>query len=151
MANVNEASDANLANSQDVGLNAEIARALDAFSAFSDKVKDVGEEYQFGHDKLETLQVNVTRECNLACKHCHLECSPARSECMSRETMQACLDVFVSRGFKSLDVTGGAPEMNPNLEWFLREAVSRGISVMLRTNICIHEQDEYKHFPQKPL
>ena len=143
-----EVSSANLAGSQDAELNDEIKRAMDAYPAFAEKIEEVDPGCQFGHDALETLQVNVTRQCNLSCKHCHLECSPVRTECMSQETMQACLDVFTSRGFKSLDVTGGAPEMNPHLEWFLREAVTRDIPVMLRSNICIHEQDEYKHFPQ---
>ena len=125
--------------------NQEIAQAMNAHPAFKDKVND---EYKFGHDSLDVLQVNVTRKCNLACKHCHLECSPARTETMSRDTMQACLDVFCARGFKTLDVTGGAPEMNPHIEWFLREAAARGIHTMLRSNVCIFEQAGFEHFPQ---
>ena len=126
-------------------LNEQIKDAMNSYPAFIDKVS---KEFRFGHSELDTMQVNVTRKCNLSCAHCHLECSPARTEMMSRETMQACLDVFCARGFKSLDITGGAPEMNPHLEWFLREATHRNIPIMLRSNVCIHELSDYQHFPE---
>ncbi len=89
-------------------------------------------EYRFTENALDTLQINIGLKCNLACKHCHVESSPARTEEMSRETLKQCLAVFCDRGFKTIDITGGAPEMNPNYEWFLREAVGAGASVMTR-------------------
>ena len=66
---------------------------------------------RYTDEQLTTLQVNVGYRCNLACKHCHLECSPARTESMSREVMQACLDAYETCGFSSVDITGGAPEV----------------------------------------
>lgn len=106
----------------------------------------VPEEHRMTKDPLGTLQINVGYRCNLACRHCHLECGPTRTEAMSRETMQACLDAFETGGFKSVDITGGAPEMHPDLEWFLREWQTRGVAPIVRTNLCILMQPEYTHF-----
>ena len=108
----------------------------------------VPEEHRWTNETLTTLQVNVGYKCNLACKHCHLECSPARTEAMSRETMQACLDAYETGGFKSVDITGGAPEMHPDLEWFLRQWQERGVKPIVRTNLCILTDPQYAHFVQ---
>ena len=108
----------------------------------------VPEEHRVTNDPLTTLQINVGYRCNLACKHCHLECGPMREETMSRETMQACLDAYEVGGFKSVDITGGAPEMHPDLEWFLRQWRERGVRPIVRTNLCILTQPEYEHFVQ---
>ena len=62
-------------------------------------------------EKLSVLQVNLGRLCNLSCKHCHIEAGPNRKEIMTRETMQHVLRVLPN--FATLDITGGAPEMNP--------------------------------------
>ena len=65
---------------------------------------------------------------------------------MSRETMEACLAVYVSQGFKLLDITGGAPEMNPNLQWLIEQAARRNISTVVRTNLTILLEPDYQHF-----
>lgn len=103
-------------------------------------------EHRITNDQLSTMQVNVGYRCNLACRHCHLECGPLRTEAMSRETLEACLDAFEVGGFKSVDITGGAPEMHPDLEWFLREWKKRGVKPIVRTNLCILTQPDYAHF-----
>lgn len=108
----------------------------------------VPERHRVTNDPLTTLQINVGYKCNLACKHCHLECGPARTEAMSRETMQACLDAYEIGGFKSVDITGGAPEMHPDLEWFLHQWQERGVRPIVRTNLCILTKPEYEHFVQ---
>lgn len=104
------------------------------------------------HDKellrtsdMKTMQVNIGYACNLACSHCYLQCSPSRTEMMSKETMQACLKSFSTNGFKVLDITGGSPEMNPNLEWFLDEACNTAEQVIVRSNLTILEKPEYAH------
>ncbi|MBQ9001819.1 MAG: radical SAM protein, partial [Eggerthellaceae bacterium] len=97
---------------------------------------------------LTTMQVNVGYKCNLACRHCHLECGPKRTETMGREVMQACLDAYGLGGFSAVDITGGAPEMNPDLEWFLREWQARGVKPIVRTNLCILTDPEYARFAQ---
>ena len=95
---------------------------------------------------MQTMQVNVGYACNLACNHCYLECSPKRTECMSRETMEAVLAAFKTGGFRILDVTGGSPEMNPNLEWLLDEASRIAERVIVRSNLVILGKPEYAHF-----
>lgn len=97
------------------------------------------------HERQSTMQVNVTYKCNLACRHCYLECTPAREEEMSRDVMQACLDAFAAGGFSTMDITGGSPEMNPNIEWFLRESAKLG-DVIVRSNLTLLEKSEYAHF-----
>ena len=122
----------------------ELVAALAAFPPF---VERVAPEYRTSNEQLDVLQVNITRQCNIACKHCHLGCGPARSEHMSREHLQQCLEVFEARGFKTLDITGGAPEMNPHFEWFVREAGARNIPMIVRSNLVIHAQPGYEHLP----
>ncbi|MCR5845181.1 MAG: arsenosugar biosynthesis radical SAM protein ArsS [bacterium] len=118
---------------------------VQSFPSFEDRVP---EEFRYTNDKLGTLQVNVGYKCNLACKHCHLECSPAREELMDRKTMQACIDAYKAGGFTSMDITGGAPEMNPDYEWFLNALSEAGIKPMCRTNLCILLDPQYAHFAE---
>lgn len=96
--------------------------------------------------QMRTMQVNVGYACNLACSHCFLECAPARTESMARETMEACLDAFKAGGYKVMDITGGSPEMNPNLEWFIEEAAKIADEVIVRSNLTILAKPEYGHF-----
>ena len=128
-----------------IACNPELRAAMAAFPPF---IERIDEEYRYGLDELDVLQVNITRQCNIACTHCHLDCGPARSERMSKEHLQQCLDVFEARGFKTLDITGGAPEMNPDFEWFIREAGKRNIPMIVRSNLVIHEVEGYEHFPE---
>lgn len=116
---------------------------LASFPPFVTKIEP---EYRRSFEHLDTMQVNIGYKCNIACRHCHLQCSPSRTEEMDRETMAACLEAYQRGGFKLLDVTGGAPEMNPDLEWFLREAQKIGAKAMVRTNLCILMDPQYHHF-----
>lgn len=95
---------------------------------------------------LQTMQVNVGYACNLACTHCFIGCSPKRTEAMARETMEACLAAFSTGGFRVLDITGGSPEMNLHLEWFLDEAAEVAEQVIVRSNLTILGQPGYAHF-----
>ena len=96
---------------------------------------------------LEILQLNVGKRCNLSCKHCHVEAGPDRTEVMSRETLQTCLDILSRHpSIHTVDITGGSPEMNPHLEWFLQEVSSLGRRILVRSNLLILLEDEYAHF-----
>lgn len=97
---------------------------------------------------LAVLQVNVGRLCNLTCKHCHVEAGPHRTEVMSREVMQACLHVLDNHPFQTVDITGGAPEMNPNFRWFLDEVCKRCKHVIVRTNLVILLVEGYTDLPE---
>ena len=87
---------------------------------------------------LEILQINVGYMCNQVCAHCHVDAGPDRKEIMTRETMQQCLDVIKQTGAHTLDLTGGAPEMNPNFRWFVEQATKVGVKeVIVRSNLTI--------------
>lgn len=100
--------------------------------------------------ELETMQVNITYACNLACRHCYLECGPKNQEAASHEVLEACLDAFVAGGFKIMDITGGSPELHPEFSWFLAEAATRakaaGGHVIVRSNLTLLDKPEYAHF-----
>ncbi|MFV9550028.1 arsenosugar biosynthesis radical SAM (seleno)protein ArsS [Algibacter sp. PT7-4] len=88
--------------------------------------------------KLEILQINVGYMCNQVCDHCHVDAGPDRQEIMTRQTMQQCLDVIKNTEAHTLDLTGGAPEMNPNFRWFVEEAAKAGIKdFIVRSNLTI--------------
>jgi radical SAM/Cys-rich protein len=97
-------------------------------------------------DKIDILQINVGRRCNLSCRHCHVEAGPDRTEIMSRETMSACLAIAKNKEISIIDITGGAPEMNPHLEWFLGETEKLGKRLIVRTNLVILLDSGYAGF-----
>ncbi|MDR0515377.1 MAG: radical SAM/Cys-rich domain protein [Coriobacteriaceae bacterium] len=119
--------------------------ALDAFPAFEERLD---QENSHTRDALGIMQVNVGRRCNLSCKHCHVQAGPDRIELMDRPTMADCLDAFCAGGFTCMDITGGAPEMNPDFEWLIRTAASRGIPLMVRSNLVILEEEGFTHLPK---
>ena len=86
---------------------------------------------------LETLQLNLGYLCNLSCVHCHVNAGPSRTELMSKETMEQVLDLAQRAGVKILDLTGGAPELNPHFRWFVRRARSMGLKVIDRCNLTV--------------
>lgn len=119
---------------------------LDGIPDFESCIKD--EAIKQALPNIEVMQINVGRLCNLACKHCHMEAGPARTEVMGREVMEACLKVYKDQGFSTIDITGGAPEMNPNFEWFLNEAAKVCSHIIVRTNLVILLEEPYRHLPQ---
>jgi len=87
---------------------------------------------------VETLQVNVTRLCNQACHHCHVDASPKRTEQMSRATVDRCLEILArNESIANLDITGGAPELNPHFDYFVETARRLGKHVMVRHNLTV--------------
>src|SRR6187401_18421 len=70
---------------------------------------------------LQILQVNVGKLCNQACNHCHVDAGPDRMEQMSKEVFDACLNVVAHHDIPTVDITGGAPELNPHFRWFVEE------------------------------
>ena len=88
--------------------------------------------------RLEILQINLGYMCNQVCEHCHVDAGPDRKEIMTIDTMQQCLDVIKKTEAHTLDLTGGAPEMNPNFRWFVEEASKAGIKdFIVRSNLTI--------------
>jgi radical SAM/Cys-rich protein len=86
---------------------------------------------------LETLQVNVGYRCNQSCLHCHVDAGPKRSEEMSGETVDLVLEVLRARQVPTLDITGGAPELNPHFRRLASAARALGVQVIDRSNLTI--------------
>jgi radical SAM/Cys-rich protein len=104
---------------------------------------------------IETLQVNVTRLCNQACQHCHVDASPKRTEQMDRATVDKCLEILARHPtIRKLDLTGGAPELNPHFDYFVTETRRLGKHVMVRHNLTVtidgHPQtgESKRHLPE---
>ncbi len=75
---------------------------------------------------LDTLQVNLGYLCNLSCVHCHVNAGPQRTEQMDLETVDQVLALLDTHGLQTLDLTGGAPELNPHFRYLVRSARSFG-------------------------
>lgn len=104
---------------------------------FSEKINQSG-NFPLKPKKLEILQINLGYMCNQVCSHCHVDAGPDRKEIMTKETMQQCLEVINKTGAHTLDLTGGAPEMNPNFRWFVEEASKLGVkNIIVRSNLTI--------------
>jgi len=85
--------------------------------------------------EINTIQVNVGLRCNQSCRHCHLECSPDRTEIMDWDTMSAVKTAALCSDASLVDITGGSPELNPYLRKFIGELRAAGINVQMRTNL----------------
>lgn len=95
---------------------------------------------------LEILQVNVGYMCNQVCEHCHVDAGPDRKEIMTRTTMEQVLEVLKSSGAHTLDLTGGAPEMNPDFRWFVEQASAIGVEdLIVRSNLTIINANKKYH------
>jgi radical SAM/Cys-rich protein len=87
--------------------------------------------------RLETLQVNLGYRCNQSCLHCHVAAGPNRTESMDGETVALVLEVLRARRVATLDLTGGAPELNPHFRGLVRAARALGVRVIDRCNLTI--------------
>ena len=103
---------------------------------FLDKLKEVGFD-SLQPSSLEVMQVNIGKMCNQTCVHCHVDAGPDRKEIMTMDTMKQCLNVLSGGHFNVLDITGGAPEMNPMFRWFVEEAKKMDIHILVRCNLTI--------------
>lgn len=87
---------------------------------------------------INTLQINVTRMCNQVCRHCHVDASPKRTEALSRAGIERCVELLAAYPqIRTLDVTGGAPELHPDFEWLVAQATLLGRHVMVRHNLTV--------------
>jgi radical SAM/Cys-rich protein len=98
--------------------------------------------------KLSTLQVNLGYLCNLSCTHCHVNAGPSRTELMSREVVDMVLEYIRHQNIQTLDLTGGAPEMNPEFRYLVSEARAMGIEVIDRCNLMILLEEGYEDLAQ---
>ena|SRR5689334_18339860 len=98
--------------------------------------------------RVDTLQVNVGKLCNQACKHCHVDASPTRTEIMTAETARQVLDVIRKFRITTVDITGGAPELNPSFRDLVRESRKLGSQVIVRHNLTVMFESGQQDLPQ---
>jgi radical SAM/Cys-rich protein len=95
-------------------------------------------------NSLEVLQVNLGYLCNLSCTHCHVNAGPKRTELMDIATVDLILDFINRTGIHTLDLTGGAPEMNPHFNYLVQQARTMNVNVIDRCNLVILEEPGYE-------
>ncbi len=94
--------------------------------------------------QLETLQANLGYRCNQSCLHCHVAAGPKRTEAMTWVTMELLLDFAARQRVSTLDLTGGAPEMNPDFRLLIKDARKQGLRVIDRCNLTILSEPGYE-------
>jgi radical SAM/Cys-rich protein len=114
--------------------------------SFDEKLALLGIELRAA--AVDTLQVNVGKLCNQACKHCHVDASPKRTEIMTRETAEAVIDAIRRFGIATLDITGGAPELNPSFRWLVTQARALGTHVIVRHNLTVMFEPGQEDLPE---
>ncbi|MGC2238318.1 MAG: arsenosugar biosynthesis radical SAM (seleno)protein ArsS [Pyrinomonadaceae bacterium] len=98
--------------------------------------------------RVDTLQVNVGKLCNQACKHCHVDASPTRTEIMTRETVGQILAAIRRFKIPTIDITGGAPELNPSFRYLVTEARNAGSHVIVRHNLTVMFESGQEDLPE---
>jgi radical SAM/Cys-rich protein len=110
---------------------------LDAqLTRFSNLLQEAG-HHPLKPSRLEILQINIGKRCNQSCAHCHVDAGPDRIEVMSRETLEKCLELLKHYKIPTVDITGGAPELNPHFRWFVAECSLLSIHIINRCNLTI--------------
>jgi len=115
--------------------------------SFDEKILEISGDVLRAKD-IAILQVNVGYACNMSCKHCHLSAGPDRKELMSRTTMDEALRVVRQYGIKTVDITGGAPELNPCLKYLITGARAAGAHVIVRTNLTVLLEPSMEDLPE---
>ncbi|MFT6921551.1 MAG: radical SAM/Cys-rich protein [Crocinitomicaceae bacterium] len=103
---------------------------------FQDKLTQTG-LYPLTSIGIDTFQINMGKMCNQVCNHCHVDAGPDRKEIMLRDTMVICLEAIEKSNCTTVDLTGGAPEMNPDFRWFVEQLTALGKKVLVRCNLTI--------------
>jgi radical SAM/Cys-rich protein len=114
---------------------------------FEEKLVQVG-RWPLRAAGITTLQVNVGKLCNQTCRHCHVDAGPTRTEIMTRETAEEVAGVLRRFDIPVVDITGGAPELNPNFEYLVREARALGGHVIDRSNLTVFFVEGKDHLPE---
>ena len=96
---------------------------------------------------IDTLQINIGYKCNQACKHCHVNSSPSRTEMMSEKILDLIPKIIKKFNIKTLDITGGAPEMNPNFKKLVLSLKNQDINIIDRCNLTIFFEKGYEDLP----
>jgi len=131
----------------DAGRQVAILEAAAGMAAFADELAARGLG-PLVSERIEVLQVNVGKRCNQTCRHCHVDAGPDRRELMSRNTLEQCLRVLREARIRTVDITGGAPELHPEFKWFVAEARRGGARVIDRSNLTILVAPGHQELPE---
>jgi radical SAM/Cys-rich protein len=124
-----------------------LLRSLPLSREFEDAVAAAGHS-PLRSRAIEIFQINVGKLCNQTCKHCHVDAGPDRREVMSRETMELCLAALDrAPSIRTVDITGGAPELTPHFRWLIEELRARDLHVIDRCNLTILETPSHRDLP----
>ncbi len=96
--------------------------------------------------KIQTVQINLGNRCNQSCRHCHIEASPRGSKNMDRETAELITSKLMESDIRDIEFTGGTPEMNPNLRFFIESLSGNGKTLTVRTSLTVLEMPEYQKY-----
>jgi len=106
------------------------------YSPFETRLDQAG-HFPLRATGMTVFQINVGKLCNQTCRHCHVDAGPDRTERMSRETAEQCIQALAKTDIPTVDITGGAPELNPNFRWLVEQAHGLGRHVMDRCNLSV--------------
>ncbi len=123
----------------------QIARD-DQKTDFAGKLR--AEHLELARNRLDILQVNVGKLCNQACRHCHVDASPTRTEIMTRETIDRIVSFLEQSDVQTVDLTGGAPELNPDFRAFVERIREQGRRVMVRCNLTVIFEPGQEDLPE---
>lgn len=122
--------------------------AKKTFTSFSDNIAKAGYN-PLTVKRLEIFQINLGKMCNQTCAHCHVDAGPDRKEIMTKESLEVCLEILRKHpAIHTVDLTGGAPEMNPHFQWFVENCSTLGKKIMVRSNLTIiMANPKYRYLP----
>jgi radical SAM/Cys-rich protein len=117
-----------------------------SLTKFEDQLNDIGLN-PLKPTGIEIFQINLGYMCNMTCKHCHVDAGPDRTEIMTRETLEYCLGAIKGSDIETVDLTGGAPEMNPHFRWFVDEISKLDKHIIIRSNLTILDTRKFEDLP----
>jgi radical SAM/Cys-rich protein len=120
---------------------------IKSLEKFEKKMDEIG-LFPLKPTGIEIFQINVGYMCNMTCKHCHVDAGPDRKEIMTKKTLQHCLDALKDSDIQTVDLTGGAPEMNPHFKWFVDKVAKLGKEIIVRSNLTILDTRKFDDLPQ---
>lgn len=120
---------------------------IGSLTRFEEKLDEIG-LFPLKPTGIEIFQINLGYMCNMTCSHCHVDAGPDRKEIMTKETLQYCLDALYESDIETVDLTGGAPEMNPHFRWFVDEIHSLEKHVIVRSNLTILDTRKFEDLPE---
>ncbi|MDR3762821.1 MAG: arsenosugar biosynthesis radical SAM protein ArsS [Acidobacteriota bacterium] len=114
-------------------------------SCFANRLQSEGASLLRG--EIRTVQLNLGRLCNQVCRHCHMQAGPTRTEVMDMNVMRHALEVVRLESVTTVDLTGGAPEMNPHFRWLVAQIKAAGRRILVRTNLTVLLEPGFEDLP----